>query len=203
MRRSVAETPGEKERPRTSRRRSDHPAPAEDYFDSRGEHPSNGQAGAAHTDGVPLVKTGGDKTASWVHSVSSDPPPPPPIEGTIIDAPAHFGSRGEDEDLEGMDELTAREMRQARRRKDRELRDRDGYSTQDQSESRRRRRDRDGYGEGASSGGGSTGDHRSRGVGGVVNSLGYDSMGNKIPDGRPGMAGRDGSKSWLKKIAGL
>lgn len=146
-----------------------------------------------------LVTTGGDKTASWVHSVSSDPPPPPPIEGTIIDAPAHFGSKGEDEDLEGMDELTAREMRQARRRKDREMRDRDGYSTQDASESRRRRRDRDGYGEGASSGGGSAGD-RSRGYGGPVNSLGYDSMGNT---GRPGMVGRDSSKSWLKKITGL
>jgi len=135
--------------------------------------------------------TGGDKTASWVHSLNDSAPDPPPIERTIIDAPIHYA---EDEvpdrhPLEG-DDTTAREFRHRRRR------EQEGYGHAD-DEDRRRRRPRDG--ENVRSSDGSSGKRA------AVNSIGYNDMGGRTFDGRPAMAPRGESKrgSWLKKIAGL
>jgi hypothetical protein len=208
QRRSVDQGgPGyDRDKPRTSRWRSDYPAPVEDYFDKRnGEH-SPYKANVVATapieaDGRPYQKTsGGDKTASWVHSVNEDPPPPPPVEGTIIDAPVHFA---EDLAPDALDETTAREYRK-RRDRDRE-RDRDGYSYED-SERRRRRRDekRGMTGEYVkSSSGGSSHDRRKSYAGGPVNSLGLNEMGGKTFDGRPAPGGKRGSTGWFKKFTGL
>ena len=162
MRHSMTEASGDKERPRHSRRRSERPAPVEGYFDRRnGEHPPHGGDGAPDdADGAPFMKTGKDKTASWVHSISDAPPPP--IEATIIDAPVHFAEDDAPDPL--MDEdLTARELRHSRRKAKDRHRDLDGYSTED-PERRRRRQDPAGMAG------------RSRGMGGPVNSLGYDTM---------------------------
>ncbi|QIX02374.1 hypothetical protein AMS68_007891 [Peltaster fructicola] len=130
--------------------------------------------------------TGGDKTASWVHMLSSDPPPPPPVEGTIVDAPVHYA---DDNAPEAMDDLTARELR-SRRRRDKET---------DEYEDQRRPRYARGEEEGVPSSGGSSGNRRARRA---TNSMGYDSMGAKTWDGRPAMPTRADSKrgSWLKKI---
>ena len=192
MRHSMAEASGDKERPRHSRRRSERPGPAEGYFDRRnGEHPPNGDGdgdGDA-ADGAPFMKTGKDKTASWVHSISDAPPPP--IEATIIDAPVHYATDHAPDPM--MDEdLTARELRHSRRKANHRHRDLDGYSTED-PELRRKRQD-------AGNGGA-----RSRGMGGPVNSMGYDTMdGVKTFDGRPALQrGESKAGSWLKKITGL
>ena len=179
MRRSV--DPGaDKERPRPSRRRSDYPA-ADGYFDKRnGEHsPGVVPSPIAHA-----IKTGGDKTASWVHSVNEDRPPPPPVEGTIIDAPVHYA---EDDAPDALDDTTAREYRNRRRREQGEYADED-------SERRRRRRGDVPSGSGGSSHG------RNKSYGGPSNSLGYDDMGVKTWDGRPANNRR---QSWFKKIAGF
>ena len=191
MRHSMAEASGDKERPRHSRRRSERPAPVEGYFDRRnGEHPSYGDGAPDDADGAPFMKTGKDKAASWVHSVSDAPPPP--IEATIIDAPVHYATDYAPDPM--MDEdLTARELRHSRRKANHRHRDLDGYSTED-PEHRRKRQD----------GAGPSG--RSRGMGGPVNSMGYDTMdGVKTFDGRPAPLQRGESKagSWLKKITGL
>lgn len=179
----------DKERPRHSRRRSERPAPVDGYFDTRnGEHPPYGDDAPDGGAPPPTVKTGKDKTASWVHSVSSDPPPPPPVEGTIIDAPVHFAADNTPDGNIMDEDLTARELRHSRRKAMGRHRDLDGYSTEDPE----RRR------------GGAPGGRGSRG--GAVNSMGYDSMdGVKTFDGRPAMPGRGESKagSWLKKITGL
>lgn len=118
--------------------------------------------------------------------MNEEPPPPPPVEGTIVDAPVHFGAG------DPLDETTAREMRSKRRK------DKDPYP--EDGERRRRRREggsrRD---DGVRSSEGSGGDGRSRG--GPVNGLGYDDVGVKTWDGRPAMPGKRGS--WFKKIAGL
>lgn len=195
MRHSMAEASGDKERPRHFRRRSERPVEG-GYFDRRnGEQPPYGDgAPPDDADGAPPmhVKTGKDKTASWVHSISDAPPPP--IEATIIDAPVHFAADDAPDPM--MDEdLTARELRHSRRKAKDRHRDLDGYSTEDPEQRRRRRQDA------AANGGG-----RSRGMGGPVNSLGYDNMdGVKTFDGRPAMPQRGESKagSWLKKITGL
>jgi hypothetical protein len=189
MRHSMAEASGDKERPRHSRRRSERPAPVEGYFDRRnGEHAGDGAPDVADADGAPFmhVKTGKDKTASWVHSISDAPPPP--IEATIIDAPVHYAT-----DYAPDEDATAREMRHSRRKASHRHRDLDGYSTED-PELRRRRQD---------------GAVRGRGMGGVVNSMGYDSMmqeGVRTFDGRPAGLQRGESKkgsSWLKRVTGL
>lgn len=192
MRRSNDPSSGQdKERPRISRRRSDHPAPVADYFDKRNGERSpraDGVATAPLADGPPLKATGGDKTASWVHSLHEDPPPPPPVEGTIVDAPVHFA------DADPLDETTAREMRHRRHR------DRDGYSEHGSDRTRRRREKQDRDAVKSTSDGSSHDRHR----GGPVNSLGYDEMGAKAFDGRPAMpTGAAKRGSWLKKIAGL
>lgn len=192
LRRSVDQGGGgDKERPRTSRRRSDYPAPAAggDYFDAR-----NGERSPRANPTTPLthaIKTGGDKTASWVHSLNDSAPDPPPIERTIIDAPIHYA---EDEvpdrhPLEGED-TTAREYRHRRRR------EQEGYG--DDLEDRRRRRPRDG--EHVRSSDGSSGQR-----GGIpMNSIGYNDMGGRTFDGRPAMPrGESKRGSWFKKIAGL
>ena len=190
MRHAMAEASGDKERPRHSRRRSERPAPVEGYFDRRnGEQPSYGDGAPDDADGAPFMKTGKDKAASWVHSVSDAPPPP--IEATIIDAPVHYATDYAPDPL--MDEdLTARELRHSRRKANHRHRDLDGYSTED-PEYRRKRQ------EGAGANG------RSRGMGGPVNSLGYDNMdGVKTFDGRPALQrGESKAGSWLKKITGL
>lgn len=124
------------DRPRASRRRSEQP---------RGVYESPYLATAGDK------KSGGDKTASWVHSLHEDPPPPPPVEGTIVDAPAHFASAAAEEGgyadgglaygappvggigqsgvgvpADALDESTARELRRKQRReRDRE---RDRYA---------------------------------------------------------------------------
>jgi hypothetical protein len=192
MRHSTAEASGDKERPRHSRRRSERPAPAEGYFDRRnGEHPPYGDGAPDDAaDGAPFMKTGNDRAASWVHSVSDAPPPP--ITATIIDAPVYYATDNAPDPM--MDEdLTARELRHSRRKANHRHRDLDGYSTED-PEHRRKRQDANG------------GSGRSRGMGGPVNSMGYDSMdGVKTFDGRPAPLQRGESKagSWLKKITGL
>jgi hypothetical protein len=130
------------------------------------------------------MKTGNDRAASWVHSVSDAPPPP--ITATIIDAPVYYATDNAPDPM--MDEdLTARELRHSRRKANHRHRDLDGYSTD-------RRQDATG------------GAGRSRGMGGPVNSMGYDSMdGVKTFDGRPVPLQRGESKAgnWLKKITGL
>ena len=199
MRHSMAEASAEKERPRHSRRRSERPAPVEGYFDRRnGEQdgaplpPADGDA-----DGAPFaVKTGKDKTASWVHSISDAPPPP--IEATIIDAPVHFAADIAPDPMMMDEDLTARELRHSRRKAKDRHRDLDGYSTEDPEQRRRKRQD---AAAGPRGGGG-----RGGGMGGPVNSMGYDSMdGVKTFDGRPAPPVRGESKagSWLKKITGL
>jgi hypothetical protein len=192
MRHSTAEASGDKERPRHSRRRSERPAGVEGYFDRRnGEHPPYGDGAPDDAaDGAPFMKTGNDRAASWVHSVSDAPPPP--ITATIIDAPVYYATDNAPDPM--MDEdLTARELRHSRRKANHRHRDLDGYSTED-PEHRRKRQDATG------------GAGRSRGMGGPVNSMGYDSMdGVKTFDGRPAPLQRGESKagSWLKKITGL
>lgn len=196
QRRSDDQT-GDYDKPRTSRRRSEYPAPIGDYFDKRnGEHSPymNGVATAPIADGRPGLKTGGgDKTASWVHSISEDPPPPPPVEGTIVDAPLHFT---EDTAPDPLEETTAREMRQKR------AKDRDGLSNED-AERRRRRREgrRDTDYVKSSSGGSSHERRRSYAVGGPVNSMGFTDMGVKTWDGLP--SGNTKRGSWFKKFTGF
>ena len=188
MRHAAAEASGDKERPRHSRRRSERPAPVEGYFDRRnGEQPSYGDGAPDDADGAPFMKTGKDKAASWVHSVSDAPPPP--IEATIIDAPVHYATDYAPDAMMD-DDLTARELRHSRRKANHRHRDLDGYSTED-PEHRRKRQD--------GAGG------RSRGMGGPVNSMGYDTMdGVKTFDGRPALQrGESKAGSWLKKITGL
>ena len=190
-RRTVEVSAGDKERPRTSRRRSDYPAPVDDYFDRRnGEHSPNKKGGVSSplADGRLKASGGNDKTASWVNSINDDPPPPPPVEGTIIDAPAHFA---EDHAPDApLDESTAREMRHKRRK------DKDGY-VDDDSERPRRRRD----GDAQKSSDGSSHNRRKSHGGVPVNSMGYNEMGAKTWDGRPAMSPKRGS--WLKKMTGF
>lgn len=187
MRRSVDQG-GDKERPRPSRRRSDHPGPIDGYFDKR-----NGERSPVESGGLPApiahaIKTGGDKTASWVHSVNEEPPPPPPVEGTIIDAPVHSGR---DEAPDALDDLTAREFRHRRRR------EKDGYPDDDSERRRRRRHEA----EGVRSSDGSSHDRR-KSYAGPSNSMGYSDMGPRAYDGRPSMpAGR--RTSWFKKMTGF
>jgi hypothetical protein len=140
------------------------------------------------------IKKGGDKTASWVHSLNDSNPDPPPVERTIIDAPIHYAEDGvpDRHPLEGED-TTARELRASqRRRKERE-----------EDSGRRRRRDGE---EPVRSSDGSSGKRKERRESHApVNSLGMGDMGPRGFDGRPAMPGRGESKrgSWLKKIAGL
>jgi hypothetical protein len=184
VRRSVdpANIPGDKDRLRNSRRRSEHP---EDHVTTsrNADFPANPVAQA--------IKKGGDKTASWVHSLNDSNPDPPPVERTVLDAPIHGDDGVPDRHpLEGEDK-TARELRQSqRRRKERELDD----------AGRRRRRDEEGP---VRSSDGSSGKRRSSYA--PVNSLGAGDMGARGFDGRPAMPGRGDSKrgSWFKKIAGL
>jgi hypothetical protein len=198
MRHSMAEAAAEKERPRHSRRRSERPAPVEGYFDRRNGEQDGAPLPYDDADGAPpfAVKTGKDKTASWVHSISDAPPPP--IEATIIDAPVHFAADNTPDAMMMDEDLTARELRHSRRKaKDRHHRDLDGYSTEDPEMRRRKRQD-------AAAAGGPRGGRP--GMGGPVNSMGYDSMdGVKTFDGRPAPPIRGESKagSWLKKITGL
>ena len=189
VRRSVDPVAEEKERPRTSRRRTDVPAPVDDYFDKRnGEQASYAPTTAPPADGRPYIKSGGDKTTSWVDSVNESPPPPPPIEGTIIDAPVHFAHDDAPDALDE-DELTAREYRHKR------AKDRDGYGSQD-PEVRGSRHDRL-KSDGVRSSDGSSYDRR-RDYGGPVNSMGFNDM------GRPTMpTGASKRSSWFKKIAGI
>lgn len=186
MRRSVdvgaAASGRDRERPRTSRRQSEYPE------DRNGEQISS--HGAVPASFTHAIKTGGDKTSSWVHSVEDAPPPP--IEGTIIDAPAHFAAEA-DADLLDEGETTAREFRHRReRRRERD----DGYGWDDDS----RRRD----GVKSSSGDGSSGRRRRS----YASPPTYGDMyggGMRTFDGRPSMPQRSDSKrgSWFKKIAGL
>lgn len=191
QRRSVDQGAGyEKERPRISRRRTDYPVAAEDYFDKRNGEQAR-SAGFAAADGPSFVKAGGDKTASWVHSVNEDPPPPPPVEGTIIDAPVHFAADDDVPATHPFEETTAREMRHNRAR--------DGYARDDMERRSHRRRD----GENVKSSSGGSSHDRQRSYGGPVG--GYDVGGMKTWDGRPAGMQRSESKrgSWLKKIPGL
>lgn len=196
QRRSVDQS-GDYDKSRTSRRRSEYPAPVDDYFDKRnGEHSPymNGVATAPIADERAAFKTGGgDKTASWVHSISEDPPPPPPVEGTIIDAPLHFA---EDMTPDPLEETTAREMRQKR------AKDRDGLGNED-AERRRRRREarRDPDYVKSSSGGSSHERRKSYATGGPVNSMGFTDMGIKTWDGLP--SGNTKRGSWFKKLTGF
>nr|POE71428.1 hypothetical protein CFP56_62523 [Quercus suber] len=191
VRRSVDQSAGmERDAARNSRRRSAYGPPAGDaYYDKRnGEAPTRGagKTSPPNADGVrPFVKPGGDKTASWVHSINSDPPPPPPLEGTIIDAPVYYAA---DTTPDTLDETNARELRHKQRR---ERERADGYS----------RRRGDGDGVRSSDGSASHDRKRSSYAGGPVNSLGYNEMGGKHWDSRPAMPPKKGS--WLKKIAGL
>jgi hypothetical protein len=172
-----------KQRRRRSDRGTRAAAPRDPYDDADGAPPF-------------AVKTGKDKTASWVHSISDAPPPP--IEATIIDAPVHFAADNTPDAMMMDEDLTARELRHSRRKaKDRHHRDLDGYSTEDPEMRRRKRQD-------AAAAGGPRGGRP--GMGGPVNSMGYDSMdGVKTFDGRPAPPIRGESKagSWLKKITGL
>ncbi|KXT17853.1 hypothetical protein AC579_5883 [Pseudocercospora musae] len=195
---------GDKERPRTSRRRSDYPV-ADDYFGttSRGEpnptsphadpHDVAGFGAAARSPFSPVahaIKTGGDKTLSWVDSINDEPPPPPPVEGTIVDAPMHFAADQTPDRYE--DELpgTAREYRNRKRQ-----------DVEDEDEERRRRRRERREAEGVKSSDGSSQDRRRTHASGAS---GYGDM-RRGYDARPAMPERRASKggSWLKKITGL
>ncbi|PPJ53386.1 hypothetical protein CBER1_01017 [Cercospora berteroae] len=192
MRRSVDVGGGasgrDKDRPRTSRRPSEYP-------EDRNGEPTSPQ-GAIPPSLAHAIKTGGDKTSSWVHSVNDDPPPPPPIEGTIIDAPVHFAADNAPDALDE-NETTAREFRHRReRRRDRD----DGYGYGQDDDYQHRRHDRS-EGIKSSSGEGSSGRRRSH-------APAYGDMyggGMRTFDGRPSMPQRSDSKrgSWFKKIAGL
>jgi hypothetical protein len=131
--------------------------------------------------------SGNDKTASWVNSVNEDPPPPPPVEGTIIDAPVHYA---EDAAPDALDETTAREMRQKRRK------DRDVYADDD---SERRRRKREGRREDGQRSSDGSGHDRRKSY--AAPSMGYDDMGVKTWDGRPAMAPK--RNSFFKKLTGF
>ncbi|KAK5717940.1 hypothetical protein LTR15_008783 [Elasticomyces elasticus] len=180
----------DKERPRTARRRTDHPAPVNDYFGNHNGEPASRNRGEPEADGIPYIKAGGDKTTSWVHSLNSSPPPPPPVEGTIIDAPAHFTADDDVPATHPFEETTAREMRHKRVR-----------DSNDPERRRRDRRERDGEGIKSSSGG--SGHDRSQSYGGPVNSIGFNDMGEKTWDGRPAVQRSESKRgSWFKKIAG-
>lgn len=171
----------DRERPRTSRRQSE-------YLEDRNGEPTSSH-GAIPEAFAHAIKTGGDKTSSWVHSVNDAPPPP--IEGTIIDAPVHYADDAAPDPLEE-GETTAREFRHRReRRRDRD----DGYHVDD--DYRRRERVK------SSSGDGSSGRRRS-----YASPPSYGDMyggGMRSFDARPSMPQRSDSKrgSWFKKIAGL
>ncbi|TKA80427.1 hypothetical protein B0A55_03398 [Friedmanniomyces simplex] len=207
LRRSVdpsAVAATDKERPRTSRRRSDYPAPVDDYFDKRNGEPAppaqNPNGGdEPDADGRPYIKAGGDKTTSWVHSVNESPPPPPPVEGTIVDAPAHFAADDGVPALHPFEETTATTAREMRHKRAKE---RDGYGEEPERR-RRSRRDRDGEGIKSSSGG-SGQDRQQSYYGGPVNSIGFNEMGGvKSWDGRPAVQRSESKRgSWFKKIAG-
>lgn len=192
MRRSVdVGVPLHQERPRASRRHSEYPEQSERR---NGEHTSPHGNGPIPAPLAHAIKTGGDKTASWVHSVNDDPPPPPPIEGTIIDAPVHFAEDRAPDPLDEGEGTTAREFRHRRRRDG----EKDAYGDEAE-ERRRRRRDRE---AGVKSSDGSSRDRRKSYA---SNSMGYGDMGYRTYDGRPSMPARNDSKrgSWFKKIAGL
>lgn len=179
---TTAATGRDRERPRTSRRQSEYPE------DRNGEPISS--HGAIPASFTHAIKTGGDKTSSWVHSVEDAPPPP--IEGTIVDAPVHFAADADPDPLdEG--ETTAREFRHRReRRRERD----DGYGLGD--DSRRH------GGVKSSSGDGSSGRRRRS----HASPPAYGDMyggGLRTFDGRPPIPQRTDSKrgSWFKKIAGL
>ncbi|KAK1066632.1 hypothetical protein LTR74_007002 [Friedmanniomyces endolithicus] len=206
LRRSVdpGTTATDKERPRTSRRRSDYPAPVDDYFDKRNGEPApppadehNGR-GEREADGRPYIQAGGDKTTSWVHSVNESPPPPPPVEGTIVDAPAHFSVDDGVPATHPFEETTARELRHKRGK------EREGYANgngEDVERRRRSRREREGEGIKSSSGG--SGYDRQQSYGGPANSIGFNDMGVKSWDGRPAVQRSESKRgSWFKKIAG-
>ena len=111
------------------------------------------------------------------------------MEGTIIDAPAHFA-----EDVAPdppFEETTAREMRQKRRK------DKDAYA-EDDAERHRRRRESRRDGDAQRSSDGSSHNRRKSYAGGPVNSMGYDDMGGKTWDGRPAMAPK--RNSFFKKL---
>jgi len=118
-----------KDRPRTSRRRSDYPA---DEPDRRATRTSRGAPPAPYrpvddlraqdlnSSGPPpplgqAIKTGSDKTASWVAHINHEPPPPPPLTHTIIDAPVHFARDIAPDPLDEY-ETSAREFNQNRRK---------------------------------------------------------------------------------------
>ncbi|KAK3066463.1 hypothetical protein LTR53_017182, partial [Teratosphaeriaceae sp. CCFEE 6253] len=159
----------------------------------RNGEPAPPAHGDAEADGRPYIKADGDKTTSWVHSVNESPPPPPPVEGTIIDAPAHYAADDDVPAQHPFEETTARELRHQRGK----VRSGPG---EDAARARRSRRDNDGEGVKSSSGG-SGYDRR----GGPVNSIGFNDMGGgKIWDGGQPAVQRSESKrgSWFKKIAG-
>ncbi|KAF2211418.1 hypothetical protein CERZMDRAFT_106400 [Cercospora zeae-maydis SCOH1-5] len=194
MRRSVDVGAGasgrDKDKPRTSRRHSEYP-------EDRNGEPISLQ-GAIPSSLAHAIKTGGDKTSSWVHSVNDDPPPPPPIEGTIIDAPVHFAADNTPDALDE-NETTAREFRHRRERR-RERDDDYGHDQGDDYQRHRRHPERS-DGIKSSSGEGSSGRRKSH-------AATYGDMyggGMRTFDGRPSMPQRSDSKrgSWFKKIAGL
>ena len=191
VRRSV-DPAEEKERIRTSRRRSDYPAPVDGYFDKRyGEQKTPRKDGAIPAPLAHAIKAGGDKTASWVASINHDPPPPPPLAHSIVDAPVHFTEDTAPDTLDD-NEKTAREFRQRRRR------ERDGgyvYDDEDVLGGTTRRGRGEGGGVRSSDGDGSAYDRR-KSYAGPGNSLGYNDMGRPaMPNGR--------RNSWFKKLTGF
>ena len=199
MRRSVDPESGldGKGRPRTSRRRSEHPAPVDGYFDSRNGEPHHSRTSRGPRADEPRKPSGNgkDKISSWVDAVSDDPPPPPPVEGTIVDAPMHFAEdhAPDGHPLEDEEPTTAREMREGRARRGKK-----DMGGDEDSERRRRRRERRHDEEMVKSSEGSSHGRRKAG-GGPSNSLGYDDMGGF--DERPAMPPK--RQSWFNKITGF
>ena len=207
MRRSVDQDAGldSKGRPRTSRRRSDYPAPVDGdgYADGRnGEPAPRAERGfrTPHAD-EPRKPSGSgkDKIASWVDAISDDPPPPPPVEGTIVDAPMHFAEDHAPNGHPLEEPTTAREMRESRAGG----RKKESLAAGDEESERRRRRREKKFGEGYKSSDGSSHDRRKTYGGGPSNSLGYDDMGRGAPgfDERPGMPPK--RQSWFSKMTGF
>lgn len=195
----------------TSNDRADDPKPIVDYFDERngtshrrrGSHitPTNGESSRNR----PYLSKSGDKTSSWIDSLSNEPPLPPPVESTVLDPPP--GARqGElvDEESPSADE-NIRLRIAGRRGKHREHREKDSGKEKERDRKRDSHRRRSG-GEGLKSSDDDKDKNRRRGYA-YPPAVAFDTAAPvKTWDGRPAPAPAPaGGKrnSWFKKIAGF
>ncbi|KAA8625481.1 hypothetical protein PtrV1_01161 [Pyrenophora tritici-repentis] len=99
---------------RAARRNSEYPVPVPaepitDYFDerngaTRSKHRSSRQAAREEENMPYLNNKSGDKTSSWVESLSNEPPLPPPISETVLDPAPGTREIPDDEETPSQDE---------------------------------------------------------------------------------------------------